>query len=174
MKNRKVFCENARILAALKKVVHADIEKYDSEKMLDKMLDEFGKHKMTVDVEDQTPEYIEQAINESQKKYKEYPDPITAYRGYRLTSLDMLDKNNLGLFWTTEKDVAGCKTNATGKEYIVEARIKKKDINWEETIMRDIANWDEYEIIPYVTRDIEVVNVYSTEKPLNINFMGRA
>ena len=165
------FCKKVRLLAALKKVLHAE---YDAKKMLAEMLDTFGKHGMRVELKDQNPEYIESAINDSQEKYKEYPNPITVYRGFRLTSLDMLKKNSLGLFWTTEKDIAGCKTTATGNEYIVHAKIKKENINWEETIMRDIANWDEYEIIPNKSSNIEVINIFLNGKPLNINFSGKA
>jgi len=40
--------------------------------------------------------------------------------------------------------------------------------------MRDIANWDEYEIIPYENKDINVINIYLDKNPLNISFTGKA
>lgn len=135
-------------------------------------LDRYGAG-VTLDEEDLNPKSMARLIEQSVVKFNKMPDPVEVYRGVRLKRLEDLNKDKLGIFWTTEKSVAGDKTGSQGQEFVLNARIKKSDIDWDATITSDIGNWDEYEIISRTGSPIEVVEIYLKDKSLGLSFMGR-
>lgn len=91
----------------------------------------------------------EEIINNMKRKYKRLYDffvnlenPVPIYRSIIARSPDKINVKRLGHHWSWNKEHAiyyfGEKTYSWDKDYIVTAIVKKEDINWIETFLRNM------------------------------------
>ena len=62
------------------------------------------------------------------------PDPIPVFRAIRAKSEEDIDKENLGESWSFSKDSAVNFGEHNGSNFLMSAKVHKKDVNWMGTV----------------------------------------
>ena len=129
----------------------------------DSLFDDEGE--LDTDFVNKDGDNIEDLIDWYTSKYNEVKNEgsATLYRAVRLDSINQLDKNNIGEFWSFEKDGAsnygagGKRDVKEGDLFLIEANVNFEDINWEEGFYSFLAyGREEFEAYLYFDAKVDI------------------
>ena len=129
--------------------------------------------------EDKFEEIMNDRFDDFKKKYSKLSNPIILYRAIKLKDISKLDRNNLGVYWTDNKnsaDTYGEYTKSDAGIFILKAEVPKDKIDWDFTIKNNLnTNFgdDEQEINIEENSQVKVLDIYDPDdKSLSISFVG--
>lgn len=129
--------------------------------------------------EDKFNEIIDDRFNDFKKKYNKLPNPLILYRAVKLKDISKLDRDNLGVYWTDNKnsaDTYGEYSKSNASIFILKAEVPKDNIDWDFTIKNNLnLNFgdEEQEINIDANSKIKVLDIYDdNDKSLGISFVG--
>ena len=106
----------------------------------EKEVDEYEK-----EVDEYVQDLFQEVVAELPTRF-----PLVVYRAICVKSYDDIDKNEIGVHWTTEKHSAKCYNSLIGTEFLFTAKVPSEVIDWVMTIYHRIEdrfqNYSESEI----------------------------
>ena len=164
--NEKVLNESTKFLPSfklyIKKYWNNDIGRFFDNIMIDNYDKEDIKN-------------IEDNYNDWKQRHESYMYPLTIYRAIILKDISDIDYNNIGTYWTPDIDYAKPYNVSGGdNKYILIARVNKDDINWGETLMKNVSSIgeDENEITLLKNKNILIQYIIdANNKKIKVNKM---